>query len=80
MTEMTNGRNIYTVVVEKDSIEILPIGEMGAILGRNILIDGLQGLENKRVPLGSVEDLLVEGSINCLDKNKWRKKGDIFII
>ena len=66
------SRDIDTAFIGEDAGFNLPVGQPGTEGERNILVHGLEGLENEGVPRGGRLDAVREGGVDEVDKEGRR--------
>ena len=72
--------DIDTAFVREDAGLNLPVSEPRAEWERNVLVHGLEGLENKGVSCGCGFNAVGEGGVDQVDKEGRWKKGDISVV
>ena len=72
--------DIDTAFVGEDAGFNLPVGQPGMEGERNVLMHGLEGLENEGVTRGGGFDALGEGGVNEVDEKGWREEGDVGVV
>ena len=68
MVEFIVRENVDVVLVSKDTSVILPVCKVGVEWRRDGAINGLKGREGKGVMFGAQFDMVIEGSINDINK------------
>ena len=72
--------DIDTAFIGEDAGFDLPVGQLGAEGERNILVHGLEGLENEGVSRGCGFNVVGEGGVNQVDKEGRREEGDVSVV
>ena len=72
--------NVDTTFVGEDAGFHLPVGESGAEGERNVLMHGLEGLEDEGVTRGCGFNAMREGSVNQVDKKGRWEESDISVV
>ena len=72
VAKVTIRGNVDMAFVSKDSVDVLPIRELGAKGRGNGAIHGLKGLEDEGVEGGGRGDARGESRINDVDKERGR--------
>ena len=72
--------DIDTAFIGEDAGFHLPVGQSGTEGERNILVHGLEGLEDEGVTRGGRFDAVREGGVDEVDKQGRREEGDVGII
>ena len=73
-------RDVDTSLVSKDAGFDLPVSEPRVERKRNVLMHGLEGLEDKGITCGSRFDAMREGGVDEVnEKGRW-KKGDVSVV
>ena len=74
------GRDVDTAFVGKDAGLDLPVSEPGTEGKRNVLMHGLESLEDEGITCGCGFNAMGEGSIDHIDKKGWREEGYVGIV
>ena len=74
------GGDIDTALVRKDAGLDLPVGQAGAEGERDILMHGLESLEDEGVSCRGGFYAVGEGGVDQVDKEGWREEGDISVV
>ena len=74
------GGDIDTALIGKDAGFNLPVGQSGTEGERNILVHGLEGLENEGVTCGGRFNAVGEGGVDEVDKEGRQEEGDVGVI
>ena len=69
--------DIDTALVSEDASFDLPVSKAGAEGERNILMHGLEGLEDEGITCGGGFDAVGEGGVDEVDEEGRREEGDI---
>ena len=72
--------DINTAFIGEDASFDLPVGQLGVERERNILMHGLEGLEDEGITCGGGFDAVGEGGVNEIDKKRWREEGDVGVV
>ena len=72
--------NIDTSLVRKDAGLDLPVGQARTEGKRNILVHGLESLEDEGVAGRGGFNAVGEGSVDKIDKERWREEGDVGVV
>ena len=72
-------RDVDAALVSKNAGFDLPVSEPGTEGKRNILVHGLEGLENEGVTRGGRFNAVGEGSVDEVDEKGWREEGDVSV-
>ena len=73
-------RNIYATFISEDARFDLPVGEPGMEGERDVLVHRLESLEDEGVTCGGGLNAVGEGSVNQVDKERWREEGDVSVV
>jgi hypothetical protein len=79
-TKRTRVRDINMVLVGEETIINLPVGEMRVEGRGNSAVEGLEGIADEDIITGGGGNEITQGSIDDLNKERWRKEGHIFIV
>ena len=74
------GRDIDTALIGEDAGLDLPVSEAGTEGKRNVLMHGLESLENEGITCGRRLNAVGEGSVNQVDKEGQREEGDVSVV
>ena len=87
MTSLENGvakgiiiGDIDTALIGQNARVDLPVGEAGTEGERDILVHGLEGLEDEGVTSRSILDAMGEGYVDDVDEERWGKESNSIII
>ena len=72
--------DIDTAFVREDAGLDLPVGQAGAEGKRDVLVHGLEGLEDKGVTHGCRFNAVREGSVDEVNEKGWWEEGDVGIV
>ena len=72
--------DIDAALIGQDACVDLPVGEAGTEGERDVLVHGLQGLENKGIACRGRLDAMGEGNVNNIDEERWGKESDSIIV
>ena len=67
-------------MIGQDACFDLPVRETGSEGKRDVVIHGLEGLEDKGVARQGRLDTVGEGDVNDIDKERWRKESNSIIV
>ena len=73
-------RDIDAAFISEDTRLDLPVSEPGTEGKRNVLMHGLEGLEDKGVSRGRGFNVVGKGGVNQVDKEGRREEGDIGVV
>ena len=73
-------RDVDTAFVSKDAGFGLPVSKPGAERKRNILMHGLEGLEDEGITCRSRFDAMREGGVDEVDEKGWWEEGDVGVV
>ena len=73
-------RDVDTALIGKDASFNLPVCEAGAEGEGNILMHGLEGLENEGISCGGGFNAVGEGSVDEIDKEGRREESDVGVV
>ena len=79
-TEEVVGGNVDTPFVHKDAGLDLPVGQARTEGKRNVLVHGLESLEDEGVAGGGGFNAVGEGSVNEVNEEGRREKGDVSVV
>ena len=74
------GRDIYTALVGQDARFDLPVGEAGTEGEGDVVIHGLEGLEDEGVACRGRLNTVGEGHIDNVDEEGWGKESNSVIV
>ena len=72
--------DIDTTLVGQDACFDLPVREAGMEGDRDVLIHGLEGLEDKGIACRGRLDAMREGDINNVDEEGWGKESNSIVV
>ena len=72
--------DIDVALIGQDACFDLPVGEAGMEGKRDVIIHGLEGLENEGVACRGRLDMVGEGNVNDIDKEGWGKERNPIVI
>ena len=72
--------DIDTSFVRKDAGFDLPVGQARTEGKRNVFVHGLESLEDEGVASRGGFNAVGEGSVDQIDKERWREKGDVGVV
>ena len=72
--------DIDAALIGQDACFDLPVGEAGAEGKRDIVVHGLEGLENEGVTCQGRLDTVGEGNIDNIDKERWGKESNSIVV
>ena len=73
-------RDVDAAFVSKDAGFDLPVSEPGTEGERNVLVYGLEGLQNEGVPCGGGFNAVGEGGVNQVDKEGRWEEGNVSVV
>ena len=73
-------RDIDTAFVREDAGFDLPVSEAGTEGKRNVLVHGLEGLEDEGITCRGGLDAVGEGGVDQVNKEGWWEKGDVGVV
>ena len=73
-------RDIDTALVCEDAGLNLPVGEAGTEGKRNVLMHGLECLEDEGVTCRGGHDAVREGGVDQVNKEGWWEEGDVGVV
>ena len=73
-------RDVDAALVSEDSRRDLPVSEPGTEGKRNVLMHGLEGLEDEGITCGSRFDTMREGSVDEVNEKGRREEGDVGVV
>ena len=74
------GGDIDTALIGEDASFNLPVGQPGTEGERNVLMHGLEGLEDEGVTCGGRFNAVGEGGVDEVDKEGRREEGDVSVV
>ena len=72
--------DIDVTLIGQDACVDLPIGEVGTEGKRDVVVHGLEGLENEGITCRGRLDTVGEGDVNNIDKEGWRKESNSIVV
>ena len=72
--------DVDTALIGEDAGLDLPVSEAGTEGERNVLVHGLESLENEGVARGYGLNAMGEGSVNQVDEEGRREEGDVSVV
>ena len=72
--------DVDPALIGQDACFDLPVRETGTEGKRDVLVHGLEGLEDKGVTRQGRLDVMGEGDINNSDEERWGKEGNFIVI
>ena len=72
--------DIDTSFVSEDACFDLPVGEAGTEGERDVLVHGLESVENEGVSRRRGFDAMGEGGVNKVYKEGWRQEGNVRVV
>ena len=72
--------DIDAALIGQDACLDLPVGEAGTEGERDIIVHGLEGLENEGVACRSRLDAMGEGHVDNIDKERWGKESNPIVV
>ena len=78
--ERVVGGNIDTALISEDTRFDLPVGEAGTEGERDVLVHGLESVENEGVSRRRGFDAMGEGGVNKVYKEGWRQEGNVRVV
>ena len=72
--------DIDTALIGQDACFDLPVGEAGTEGERDIIVHGLEGLENEGIACRSRLDAMGEGDVNNIDEERRGKESNSIVV
>ena len=72
--------HIDTALISQDARFDLPVGEAGTKGKRDVVVHGLEGLEDKGVTCRGRLDTMGEGDVDNIDKERWGKESNSIVV
>ena len=73
-------RDVDATLISKDAGFDLPVSESGTKGERDVFVHRLESLQNEGITRKGGFDTVGEGGVNEIDKEGWRKEGDIGVV
>ena len=72
--------DVDTALIGQDACFDLPVGEAGTEGERDIIVHGLEGLENERIARQSRLDAMGEGYVDNINEERWGKESNSVVV